>query len=659
MVLPSLLRQTRRLVLNTPPRPALPSRSHPVLLRASLARVWRWTSTASAAAAKESPAAVEDPADLSLDPEISEHLKTLPVEARQLLVRDYPVIQEYLAPTQSHLLTLTLQPYLKFSDIAAPNPQEKRTLHNPFTIKNILPVYGQTLPPGFHLAYFNGYTQESDLSADGYISSQGPGGDWTRRMWAGGKLTFNSMPDKRRKGYDRGARRGRPLDIGRRAICHETIEDIQMKGEPGSDNEMMFVYIKRKLWGLGYIVKEPTKSPKLIGEVTTSEDDPTVILPDEEVPLVEQRCLVYMKPKPVEKDVPPMPKNNITTASKSRADKAEFSHNLTPTPTLLFRYSALTFNAHKIHLDPTYTKQNEGHKDLVVHGPLVLTFLLELLRNHTLGLEKEWKVNSFEYRNITPLFVNEPINIYGRLIPDAPVPERIPEEDPRERLPPMYDEMDALRKLLKQLTVQKTAGELTEEEYDAKRKPARKKLRALKSESDKLEKFHPVEQREIEYKVYELWAENDKGQIAVRGTALIEDLPQKAEMTPEQQWKRYQAELARNKRLLQKQALRSHKEMIREKKKERKSKLRYAQMERERVRRQQKEDEWKSRRDGAVAAGANALNENEDEENDESWEVIEGEEDFSDDEDLSDDGEDFSDDEDSKYDDDEDSKPKK
>lgn len=427
-------------------------------------------------------------------------------------------------------------------------------------------------------------------------------------MWAGGKLTFNRMPEKRDKGQDKGARRARPLDVGRRAYCHETVEDVQMKGEPGSPNEMMFVYLRRKIWATGYIVREPQKSPK-VQEIEEFDED-RVILPDEEVPLIEQRTLVYMRPKQVEAigetsepSTKPMAQEMAPTSKvSSRAEKAEFSHTITPTHQLLFRYSALTFNAHKIHFDTEYTQKVEGHKDLLVHGPLTLTFLLELLRNHMFALEKEYRVCEFQYRNIAPIYVGEKVHLYGRYLPDAPVPMQ--EEDdynPRDKLIPMYDEMDDIRKELQRLGMNRDPdADLVQNKL--RKKELRRMLATLTKESQKLEKFQLKPKRIIDYRNYELWAENDKGQVVVRGTALIEDLPAKVELTPEQQWKKYQSEMARNKKMMQKQQLKAHKDMVRQRRRERKQRLRYQQMERERVRREEKDKLLKEAR-AAIARG--------------------------------------------------------
>jgi hydroxyacyl-ACP dehydratase HTD2-like protein with hotdog domain len=95
-----------------------------------------------------------------------------------------------------------------------------------------------------------------------------------------------------------------------------------------------------------------------------------------------------------------------------------FSHTLVPTPTLLFRYSALTFNAHAIHLDPLYCREVEGHRNLLFHGPLSFTLLVTLLQNQ-ISKAKGASIESVEYRNLAPLYCSEPIKFCGREIGDG------------------------------------------------------------------------------------------------------------------------------------------------------------------------------------------------------------------------------------------------
>ncbi len=78
----------------------------------------------------------------------------------------------------------------------------------------------------------------------------------------------------------------------------------------------------------------------------------------------------------------------------------------TPDPVLLFRFSALTFNAHRIHYDQRYAQETEGYRERIVHGPLIAILLAELLRGRELGRPRR-----FEFRAQQPLFVNEPIRL--------------------------------------------------------------------------------------------------------------------------------------------------------------------------------------------------------------------------------------------------------
>ena len=85
----------------------------------------------------------------------------------------------------------------------------------------------------------------------------------------------------------------------------------------------------------------------------------------------------------------------------------DHTREFTPTMTTLFRYSALTYNAHKIHLDQTYTRQVEGFPDCLVHGPLTCTLLLSLIQNQFPARH----LTSFSYRALSPLFVNRTMTL--------------------------------------------------------------------------------------------------------------------------------------------------------------------------------------------------------------------------------------------------------
>jgi hydroxyacyl-ACP dehydratase HTD2-like protein with hotdog domain len=81
-----------------------------------------------------------------------------------------------------------------------------------------------------------------------------------------------------------------------------------------------------------------------------------------------------------------------------------------PTPTHLFHFSALTFNAHSIHIDPLYARATDGHRDMLVHGPLTLALMLDALGG---------RVERISYRNHAPLYVNEELRVCVRVPGDG------------------------------------------------------------------------------------------------------------------------------------------------------------------------------------------------------------------------------------------------
>ncbi len=87
-----------------------------------------------------------------------------------------------------------------------------------------------------------------------------------------------------------------------------------------------------------------------------------------------------------------------------------FSREIVPDPVLLFRYSALTFNSHRIHYDRSYVTEVEGYPGLIVHGPLIATLLVDLLRRNLPGA----KVARFSFRALRPLFDIHRFTVCGR-----------------------------------------------------------------------------------------------------------------------------------------------------------------------------------------------------------------------------------------------------
>src|SRR5690606_34931404 len=122
---------------------------------------------------------------------------------------------------------------------------------------------------------------------------------------------------------------------------------------------------------------------------------------DGELALREEHDIVYRDP--------PAP-GAAAPAAEAAPATADFSREITPDPVLLFRYSALTFNSHRIHYDREYATGVEGYPGLVVHGPLIATLLLELLRREV----PDDSVTRFGFRAKRPLFDIHRFTVCGR-----------------------------------------------------------------------------------------------------------------------------------------------------------------------------------------------------------------------------------------------------
>ena len=128
--------------------------------------------------------------------------------------------------------------------------------------------------------------------------------------------------------------------------------------------------------------------------------------------VVENRTLVFMRERSPLIAADAAKGNNDKIVKP--AHEPTFSHTLIPTAALLFRYSALTFNAHSIHLDKSYCREVEGHRNLLVHGPLSLTLMVELLGKHVAKEDAGAVVKEIEYRNLALLYAGEEMRVCGR-----------------------------------------------------------------------------------------------------------------------------------------------------------------------------------------------------------------------------------------------------
>ncbi|KAL5051239.1 hypothetical protein BDW71DRAFT_172606 [Aspergillus fruticulosus] len=299
----------------------------------------------------------------------------------ELTCRQLPLFFDYLQPQPSHLLDITLADLFPKLD---PSFQTQTTLP---TIAS--PSY---LPPAHHLVYFPPQVTLSQLLADGTDTLHAPGAPFNRRLWAGGRVRL--------------AVNNRLLLNGGRAVCIEGIRDVIVKGPPGA--EKIVVKIERQIG----IVQEEETEQEIRARIWSDGEDMKA-----DASIVENRDLVFMRDKTADQlDEDKAKFSQASRTIKSTADPI-FRYQMKPTRALLFRFSALTFNAHLIHLDKGYTSDVEGYRNLLVHGPLTLTLLLTALRHHLHG--RGIAVSDITYKNIAPLFVGEDLAICGKPKPSG------------------------------------------------------------------------------------------------------------------------------------------------------------------------------------------------------------------------------------------------
>jgi 3-methylfumaryl-CoA hydratase len=223
------------------------------------------------------------------------------------------------------------------------------------------PRCGDTLPPLAHWLYFLPLHRQSELGPDGHAKRGGflPPVALPRRMWAGGRLAFL-----------------RPLRIGSAVSRTSTIVDVQHK--TGRSGDLVFVLVRHE------------------------------IRDGDGLALTEEHDIVY-------RDAPQP--GAAAPAGLRPATSATWQREIVPDDVLLFRYSALTFNGHRIHYDRRYVTEVERYPGLVVHGPLQATLLLDLLRRELPAAV----VARFEFRALRPIFDSAPLRICGRMRDDRDI----------------------------------------------------------------------------------------------------------------------------------------------------------------------------------------------------------------------------------------------
>lgn len=221
------------------------------------------------------------------------------------------------------------------------------------------PGPGDALPPGWHWMFFNPAARWSELGPDGHPARGGflPPVALPRRMWAGGRIAFH-----------------RPLRVGEAIRRDSEIANVEAKR--GRTGDLVFVLVRHRISGPGGLAIE------------------------------EEHDIVYRAAA--------MP-GAAAPAPETAPGDGVWRREIRPDPVLLFRYSALTFNGHRIHYDQPYVTKVEGYPGLIVHGPLIATLLLQLLAEHAGGRG----LGRFSFRAKSPLFDTAPFLLAGRPEPDG------------------------------------------------------------------------------------------------------------------------------------------------------------------------------------------------------------------------------------------------
>jgi 3-methylfumaryl-CoA hydratase len=213
---------------------------------------------------------------------------------------------------------------------------------------------GIVVPPLWHWLYFLPVSPLVEAGPDGHPTRGGflPPVPLPRRMWAGGRVTFHE-----------------PLKVGERAMRTSTIANIEDK--TGRSGRLVFVTVQHDI--------------EVAGELR----------------IEEEHDIVY-------RDAPQPGSAEPKAAAAPEGET--WRRTIQADPVMLFRYSALTFNSHRIHYDYPYVTEVEGYPGLIVHGPLIATLLVDLVRRELPNAT----LQSFAFKALRPTFANQPFMVCGK-----------------------------------------------------------------------------------------------------------------------------------------------------------------------------------------------------------------------------------------------------
>ena len=219
-----------------------------------------------------------------------------------------------------------------------------------------LPVPGTALAPLWHWLYFLPQHRQSEIGPDGHARRGGflPPVPLPRRMWAGGRLQWRSE---------------NPLRVGDAVQRSSRIASVTHKA--GRSGDLLFVLVQHEVHNAQGLAL--TEEHDIVYRAIAQADDPV--------------------PSPIAAEA-----------------GAPWQREIVPDAVLLFRYSALTFNGHRIHYDRQYVTEVEGYPGLIVHGPLIATLLVDLVRRHAPGAF----IQTFNFKALRPTFDLHPFRLNGQ-----------------------------------------------------------------------------------------------------------------------------------------------------------------------------------------------------------------------------------------------------
>jgi len=242
---------------------------------------------------------------------------------------------------------------------------------------------GAALPHAWHWIYFQSAAARSDLGPDGHgkLGAFLPALPHPRRMWAGGTLRFSGR-----------------LRLGERVTRRSTVESITPK--EGRSGPLIFVTLRHRISNAtGVVVDE---GQDLVYRPASPEASPAGAGAGERGPASAGEPVSERGGAPASTSRQPGPGQQPIWQESFVADEVT-----------LFRFSALTFNGHRIHYDRPYATGVEGYPGLVVHGPLLALLLLEAGVRRLRGGDPSGDVRSFRYRALRPAYCNEPFRLEG------------------------------------------------------------------------------------------------------------------------------------------------------------------------------------------------------------------------------------------------------